>query len=94
MEAAAHSEVDHIKGVSENIMLGKLASLGTGVFDLLLDAEKCKHAIEIPMGMGMGGFGECVTIFIYLFFKGSLIKTHLELNSICFVLFMVNAVDV
>ncbi|XP_071838270.1 DNA-directed RNA polymerase II subunit RPB1-like isoform X1 [Apostichopus japonicus] len=55
MEAAAHSEVDHVKGVSENIMLGKLASLGTGVFDLLLDAEKCKHAIEIPMGMG--GFG-------------------------------------
>lgn len=59
MEASAHSEVDHVKGVSENIMLGKLASLGTGVFDLLLDAEKCKHAIEIPMGMGFGKSGRC-----------------------------------
>lgn len=63
MEAAAHSEVDHVKGVSENIMLGKLASLGTGVFDLLLDAEKCKHAIEIPMGMG--GFGKSRELFMF-----------------------------
>ena len=57
MDAAAHAEVDHLKGVSENIMLGKLASIGTGSFSLLLDAEKCKHGMEIPMGMG-GGLGE------------------------------------
>ena len=53
-DAAAHGETDYLKGVSENIMLGKLAGLGTGSFDLLLDAEKCKHGMEIPMGMGAG----------------------------------------
>lgn len=32
----------------------------TGCFDLLLDAEKCKHGIEIPSNIGpslMGGSG-------------------------------------
>lgn len=37
-----------MKGVSENIMLGQLAPAGTGCFDLLLDAEKCKYGMEIP----------------------------------------------
>ena len=41
MEAAAHGEVDPVRGVSECIMLGQLGQLGTGSFDLLLDAEKC-----------------------------------------------------
>lgn len=47
-----------MKGVSENIMLGQLAPAGTGCFDLLLDAEKCKHGMEIPSalpGLGVGG---------------------------------------
>ena len=30
MEASAYSECDHVRGVSENIMLGQLAPLGTG----------------------------------------------------------------
>lgn len=34
-------------GVSENIMLGQLAKAGTGAFDLVLDAEKCKFGIEV-----------------------------------------------
>jgi hypothetical protein len=55
MEAACHSEVDPMKGVSENIMLGQLAKIGTGCFDLLLDPEKCKHAMEIPTNIGAGG---------------------------------------
>lgn len=58
MEAAAHGESDPMKGVSENIMLGQLAPAGTGCFDLLLDAEKCKHGMEIPSaipGLGVGG---------------------------------------
>ncbi|KAM9250270.1 LOW QUALITY PROTEIN: DNA-directed RNA polymerase II subunit RPB1-like [Cariama cristata] len=57
MEAAAHGESD-LKGVSENIMLGQLAPAGNGCFDLLLDAEKCKHGMEIPSalpGLGVGG---------------------------------------
>uniref|UniRef100_A0A8C3N8R1 DNA-directed RNA polymerase subunit n=1 Tax=Geospiza parvula TaxID=87175 RepID=A0A8C3N8R1_GEOPR len=58
MEAAAHGESDPMKGVSENIMLGQLAPAGTGCLDLLLDAEKCKHGMEIPSalpGLGVGG---------------------------------------
>lgn len=49
MEAAAHGESDPMKGVSENIMLGQLAPAGTGCFDLLLDAEKCKYGMEIDL---------------------------------------------
>uniref|UniRef100_A0A671QSR8 DNA-directed RNA polymerase subunit n=1 Tax=Sinocyclocheilus anshuiensis TaxID=1608454 RepID=A0A671QSR8_9TELE len=48
MEASSHGECDPMKGVSENIMLGQLAPAGTGCFDLLLDAEKCKYGMEIP----------------------------------------------
>merc|ERR1712013_18405 len=58
MEAAAHAEVDPMRGVSENIIMGQLPRMGTACFDLLLDAEKCKHGIEIPMNVGgMGGMG-------------------------------------
>ncbi|EYC06185.1 hypothetical protein Y032_0077g1077 [Ancylostoma ceylanicum] len=59
MEAAVHAEVDPVKGVSENIMLGQLARAGTGAFDLVLDAEKCKYGIEVSTMMGMyGGVGQ------------------------------------
>ncbi|CAG0900840.1 unnamed protein product [Darwinula stevensoni] len=54
MDAASCAEVDPLRGVSENIMLGQLARIGTGCFDLLLDAEKCKLGIEIPMNIGAG----------------------------------------
>ena len=54
MDAASHGEMDPLKGVSENIMMGQLGKLGTGCFDLLLDAEKCRTAMEIPMGPGLG----------------------------------------
>ena len=55
-----HGECDPMKGVSENIMLGQLAKIGTGCFDLLLDAEKCKEGMEIAtnVGYGMMGGGE------------------------------------
>ena len=39
MEAAAAGEKDDCRGVSENIMLGQLAPLGTGEFEILLDQE-------------------------------------------------------
>ncbi|XP_022650291.1 DNA-directed RNA polymerase II subunit RPB1-like isoform X2 [Varroa destructor] len=51
MDAAFHAESDKLKGVSENIILGKLARMGTGAFDLMLDCEKCKAGIEINMAM-------------------------------------------
>ncbi|KAJ8311231.1 hypothetical protein KUTeg_011217 [Tegillarca granosa] len=57
MEAATHGEFDPMKGVSESIMLGQLAKIGTGYFDLLLDAEKCKYGMEIPTNIGAGLLG-------------------------------------
>lgn len=56
MDAASHAEVDPMRGVSENIIMGQLPRMGTGCFDLLLDSEKCKEGMEIPhssMGTGM-----------------------------------------
>ena len=55
MESASHSETDFMWGVSENIMLGQLARIGTGSFDLMLDAEKCKYGMEIPTNLVGGG---------------------------------------
>jgi DNA-directed RNA polymerase II subunit RPB1 len=49
LDAACHGEVDPMKGVSENIMLGQLAKIGTGCFDLLLNVEECKKAMPIPV---------------------------------------------
>lgn len=69
MEAAAHAETDPMKGVSENIMLGQLAKIGTGCFELLLDAEKCKYGMEIPTNMGPGIMGgKDRFIFGYFFY--------------------------
>ena len=56
MEAAAAGELDDCRGVSENIMLGQFAHLGTGEFECLLD-EKMLSQISInnfPMGMAVG----------------------------------------
>ena len=44
MEAAMYSEPDYVRGVSENIMLGQLAPLGTGEFQLYLNEEMLKDA--------------------------------------------------
>jgi DNA-directed RNA polymerase II subunit RPB1 len=46
MDAAAAGELDDCRGVSENIMLGQLAPLGTGEFDALLD-EKMLSQISV-----------------------------------------------
>ena len=68
MEAAMYSEPDHVRGVSENIMLGQLAPLGTGEFQLYLNEEMLKDAqpadtmmagdgFEMGMANGFGGEG-------------------------------------
>ena len=49
LDAACHSESDPMKGVSENIMLGQLAKIGTGCFDLILNVDECKKAMPIPV---------------------------------------------
>lgn len=47
-EAASFAEVDHLYGISENIMLGNQPPLGTGAFDLLLNMEMLRDATDIP----------------------------------------------
>lgn len=69
MEAASHAEVDLLKGVSENIMLGQLAKMGTGCFDLLLDAEKCKLGMEIPTGKRNWVIFACVFVIFIIFVR-------------------------
>ncbi|KAI8344064.1 hypothetical protein BC941DRAFT_407662, partial [Chlamydoabsidia padenii] len=64
MEAAAVGELDDCRGVAENIMLGQMAPLGTGEFDVILDEEMLKSVPEnqrhhlIPNGVpgDMAGF--------------------------------------
>eukprot|EP00468_Gymnochlora_sp_CCMP2014_P009815 CAMPEP_0167763390 /NCGR_PEP_ID=MMETSP0110_2-20121227/13339_1 /TAXON_ID=629695 /ORGANISM="Gymnochlora sp., Strain CCMP2014" /LENGTH=1805 /DNA_ID=CAMNT_0007650455 /DNA_START=17 /DNA_END=5434 /DNA_ORIENTATION=+ len=47
LDAAAFSEVDHVRGVSEAIMLGQMAKIGTGCFDLYLDQKMLEeYAVE------------------------------------------------
>ena len=45
--AAMFAERDAMAGVSQNIMLGQLAPLGTGSFGLMLDEAKLADAIEV-----------------------------------------------
>lgn len=45
LDAACNSELDTSKGVSENIMLGQLAPIGTGNVELILDVKKLDHVI-------------------------------------------------
>ena len=67
MEAAAHGEFDPMKGVSENIMLGQLARIGTGCFDLMLDAEKCKFGMELSTDITGGVMGQGMLLVILKF---------------------------
>ncbi|BFZ54625.1 DNA-directed RNA polymerase II core subunit rpo21 [Savitreella phatthalungensis] len=55
MDAAAAGENDDCRGVSENIMLGQTAPVGTGEFDVLLDEEFMRNTVSsIPLPQ-MGG---------------------------------------
>jgi DNA-directed RNA polymerase II subunit RPB1 len=46
MNAAAFSQYDILNGVTENVMLGQLGRLGTGLVDLLLDHHKLAFAMD------------------------------------------------
>jgi len=59
MNSAAFSNFDTLNGVTENVMLGQLAQLGTGMVDLLLDQKKLSHAID-TMVSGDAALGEAV----------------------------------
>ena len=45
--AAMFSELDDMKGLSENIIMGQLAPTGTGAFDLMLDESMLQDACEV-----------------------------------------------
>ncbi|KAH8179404.1 RNA polymerase rpb1, domain 1 domain-containing protein [Sarocladium implicatum] len=45
LEAAASGELDDCRGISENVMLGQMAPMGTGNFDVLVDIEMLKTAM-------------------------------------------------
>eukprot|EP00526_Cylindrotheca_closterium_P003203 CAMPEP_0113639728 /NCGR_PEP_ID=MMETSP0017_2-20120614/20848_1 /TAXON_ID=2856 /ORGANISM="Cylindrotheca closterium" /LENGTH=1628 /DNA_ID=CAMNT_0000550969 /DNA_START=136 /DNA_END=5019 /DNA_ORIENTATION=+ /assembly_acc=CAM_ASM_000147 len=48
MDAAVYAEEEVLKGVTENIMMGQLARVGTGDMDLLLDEDKVvREAVEV-----------------------------------------------
>ena len=71
MDAAVYAEEEILRGVTENIMLGQLAGVGSGNMDLLLDEKKVvRDAVEVVVdefsgdkdlgmvgGGGMGGAG-------------------------------------
>ena len=44
MSAAVFSEHDVLNGVTENVMLGQLSKVGTGMVDLLVDPAQLQHA--------------------------------------------------
>ncbi|KAJ2456851.1 DNA-directed RNA polymerase II core subunit rpo21 [Coemansia sp. RSA 2424] len=52
MDAASVGAVDDCRGVAENILLGQLAPLGTGSFDVMLDEEMLAHAVIDPRAQG------------------------------------------
>ena len=54
MEAAAVGENDDCRGVSENVMLGQTAPVGTGDFDILLDEGMMSELVVDHRMLGVG----------------------------------------
>ncbi|KAJ3216817.1 DNA-directed RNA polymerase II subunit rpb1 [Dinochytrium kinnereticum] len=57
VEAAGAGDRDTCKGVSENIILGQLAPIGTGSFEVLLNADMLQNAHELQDPMAMASIG-------------------------------------
>ncbi|KAL2757052.1 hypothetical protein ACRALDRAFT_1093047 [Sodiomyces alcalophilus JCM 7366] len=53
LEAAAAGELDDCRGISENIMLGQMAPMGTGHFDVQLDPKMLETVISDNSRMGL-----------------------------------------
>lgn len=53
LEAAAVGELDDCRGISENVMLGQLAPMGTGEMELLLDPKMLETVISDSGRMGI-----------------------------------------
>ena len=58
MDAAVFAEEEVLKGVTENIMMGQLARVGTGDMELLLDEDKVvREAVEVVVDHMSGDLG-------------------------------------
>jgi DNA-directed RNA polymerase II subunit RPB1 len=55
LDAAAMAELDDCRGISENIMLGQLAPLGTGGIDIYLDQKMLDTVISDNARLGIAG---------------------------------------
>ncbi|XAO25714.1 hypothetical protein I312_104543 [Cryptococcus bacillisporus CA1280] len=58
LEAAAVGDIDDCKGVAENVLLGQMAPMGTGAFDVSLDMNMLKDVIvdhRLPVQNMMAG---------------------------------------
>lgn len=53
LEAAATGELDDCRGISENVMLGQLAPMGTGHFEVQLDPRMLETVISDNSRMGL-----------------------------------------
>ncbi|KAH0530475.1 hypothetical protein TsFJ059_005088 [Trichoderma semiorbis] len=53
LEAAATGELDDCRGISENVMLGQMAPMGTGHFDVFLDPKMLETVISDNSRMGL-----------------------------------------
>lgn len=53
LEAAATGELDDCRGISENVMLGQMAPMGTGNFDVYLDPKMLETVISDNSRMGL-----------------------------------------
>uniref|UniRef100_A0A0D9X0A0 DNA-directed RNA polymerase n=1 Tax=Leersia perrieri TaxID=77586 RepID=A0A0D9X0A0_9ORYZ len=49
LDAAVYAESDYLRGVTEDIMLGQLAPIGTGGCTLYLNDQMLPHAIELQL---------------------------------------------
>ncbi|KAK4057043.1 DNA-directed RNA polymerase II core subunit rpo21 [Microbotryomycetes sp. JL221] len=60
MEAASNGEIDYCTGVSENVLLGQVAPMGTGAFELSLDLDMLKDVVidhRLPQHAVVGADG-------------------------------------
>ena len=57
LEAAACGELDDCRGISENVMLGQLAPLGTGEMDVFLDQKMLDTVISDNARLGFMNIG-------------------------------------
>lgn len=49
LDAARHADLDHMRGVSANVMCGQMGYYGTGAFELVLDIKSFENATGVDV---------------------------------------------